>query len=112
MEKFKQGPFGKYLDLKKPLKIYRQLIHNILKREIIHPKGQREDEMWFGLGKSKACFCQEEFCVCSGLNMGQLLEGFANNNEVQEDSMLRIIFKGTRPTAELLYVTLRKMTSE
>ncbi|KAK0597303.1 hypothetical protein LWI29_023854 [Acer saccharum] len=112
VEKFKQGPFGKYLDLKEPLKIYGQLIHNILKREIIHPKGQRQDEMWFGLGKSKARFSQEEFCVCSGLNMGQLPEGFANNNEVQEDSMLRRIFKGRRPTVELLYATLSKMTSE
>ncbi|KAK0584849.1 hypothetical protein LWI29_019691 [Acer saccharum] len=112
VEKFKQGPFGKYLDLKEPLKIYGQLIHNILKREIIHPKGQREDEMWFGLGKSKARFGQEEFCVCSGLNMGQLPEGFANNNEVEEDSLLKRIFKGKRPTAKLLYATLRKMTSE
>ena len=51
-EKFKQGPFGIYLDLKEPLTLYGQLIHNILKREIIHPKGQREDEMWFGLGNS------------------------------------------------------------
>ncbi|KAK0596297.1 hypothetical protein LWI29_014458 [Acer saccharum] len=112
VEKFKQGPFGKYLDLKEPLKIYGQLIHNSLKREIIHPKGQREDEMWFGLGKSKARFGQEEFCVCSGLNMGQLPEGFANNSEVQDDSMLRRIFKGRRPTAKLLYATLSKMTSE
>ena len=78
VEKFKQGPFGKYLDLKELLKIYGQLIHNILKREIIHPKGQREDEMWFGLGKSLAHFGQEEFCLCSDLNMGQLPEGFGS----------------------------------
>ncbi|KAK3230007.1 hypothetical protein Dsin_001888 [Dipteronia sinensis] len=57
--------------------------------------------MWFGLGKSKAHFGQEEFCLCSGLKMGQLPEGFANNNEVEEDSMLRRIFKGKRPTAEV-----------
>ena len=111
-EKFKKGPFGKYLDLKEPLTVYGQLIHNILKREIIHPKGQREDEMWFGFGKLKARFGQEEFCVCSGLNMGQLPQGFANNNELREDSMFIRIFKGKRPTAEVLYATLRKMTSE
>ena len=111
-EKFKEGPFGIYLDLKEPLTVYGQVIHNILKREIKHPKGQREDEMWFGLGNSKARFGQEEFCLCSGLNMGQLPEGFANNNEVPEDSMLRRIFKGKRPTSKVLYATLRKMTSE
>ena len=44
--------------------------------------------------------------------MGQLPKGFANNSEVRKDSMLRRIFKGKRPTAEILYSTLRKMTSE
>ncbi|KAK0598332.1 hypothetical protein LWI29_033743 [Acer saccharum] len=68
--------------------------------------------MWFGLGKSKARFDQEEFCLCSRLKMVQQPEGFANNNEVQEDSMLRRIFKGKRPTAEILYATLKKMSSE
>ncbi|KAK0575590.1 hypothetical protein LWI29_003325 [Acer saccharum] len=111
-KKFKEGPFGIYLKLKEPLTLYGQVIHNILKREINHPKGQREDEMWFGLGNSKARFGQEEFCLCSGLNMGQLPEGFKNNNEVPEDSMLRRIFRGKRPTAEVLYATLRKMTTE
>ncbi|KAK0597727.1 hypothetical protein LWI29_028132 [Acer saccharum] len=111
-KKFKEGPFNIYLKLKEPLTLYGQIIHNILKREINHPKGQREDEMWFGLGNLKARFGQEEFCLCSGLNMGQLPEGFANNNEVPEDSMLRRIFRGKRPIAEVLYATLRKMTSE
>ncbi|KAK2661299.1 hypothetical protein Ddye_007832 [Dipteronia dyeriana] len=69
-DKFKEGPFGIYLELKEPLALYEQLIHNILKREIIHPKGQREDKMWFR------------------------------------------IFKGKRPTAEVLYATLSKMTFE
>ncbi|KAK3198254.1 hypothetical protein Dsin_021669 [Dipteronia sinensis] len=68
--------------------------------------------MWFGLGKSKVRFGQEEFCLCIGLKMGQLPEGFANNNEVEEDSMLRRIFKGKRPTAEVLYATLKRMSSE
>ncbi|KAK3212263.1 hypothetical protein Dsin_016969 [Dipteronia sinensis] len=112
VEIFKQGPFGQYLDLKQPLIVYGHLIHNLLKREIIHPNGQRQDEMWFGLGKSKARFGQEEFCLCSGLKMGQLPEGFANNNEVEEDSMLRRIFKGKRPTAEVLYATLKRMSTE
>ncbi|KAK3230109.1 hypothetical protein Dsin_001990 [Dipteronia sinensis] len=112
VEKFKQGPFGQYLDLNQPLIVYGHPIHNLLKREIIHPNGQRPDEMWFGLGKSKAHFGQEEFCLCSGLKMGQLPKGFANNNEVEEDSMLRRIFKGKRPTAEVLYATLKKMSSE
>ncbi|KAK0600969.1 hypothetical protein LWI29_020035 [Acer saccharum] len=44
-EKFKQSPFNIYLDLKEPLTLYGQLIHNILKREINHPKGQRKYEM-------------------------------------------------------------------
>ncbi|KAK3195570.1 hypothetical protein Dsin_026880 [Dipteronia sinensis] len=112
MEKFKQDPICQYLDLKQPLIVYKHLIHNLLKREIIHPSGQRPDEMWFGLRKSKACFGQEEFCLCTGLNMGQLPEGFANNNEVEHDSMLRRIFKGKMPTDEVLYATLKKMSFE
>ena len=111
-KKFEEGPFGIYLKLAEPLTLYGQLIHNILKREIILSKGQREDEMWFGLGNSQARFGQEEFCLCSGLNMGQLPQGFANNNKVPEDSMLRRMFNGKRPTAKVLYATLRKMTSE
>ncbi|KAK2645269.1 hypothetical protein Ddye_020464 [Dipteronia dyeriana] len=68
--------------------------------------------MWFWFGKLKARFGQEEFCLCNGLKMGQLPEGFANNNEVPKDSMLSKIFKRKRPTAEVLYATLSKMTSE
>ncbi|KAK3218659.1 hypothetical protein Dsin_012629, partial [Dipteronia sinensis] len=98
-----------YLDSKQPLIVYRHLIRSLLKREIIHPIGQKPYEMWFGLGKSN--FGQEEFCLCSQFNMGQLSEGFANNNEVEEDSMLRRFFKGKRPTAEVLYATFKKMLS-
>ncbi|KAK2657371.1 hypothetical protein Ddye_010423 [Dipteronia dyeriana] len=38
LERFRNGPFGHYLDLPQ--------------RVIIHPKG-KEDEMWFGLGQKK-----------------------------------------------------------
>ncbi|KAK2638256.1 hypothetical protein Ddye_026051 [Dipteronia dyeriana] len=95
-EKFKEGGLIIYLELKEPLTLYGQLIHNILKREIIHPKRQRKDEMWFGFGKLKALFGQEEYFLYSGLKMGQLPEGFANNNEVPKDSMLIKIFKGKK----------------
>ncbi|KAK3212390.1 hypothetical protein Dsin_017096 [Dipteronia sinensis] len=47
-----------------------------------------------------------------GLKMGQLPEGFANNNEVEEDSILRRIFKGKMCTAEVLYAALKKMSFE
>ncbi|KAK2637660.1 hypothetical protein Ddye_025455 [Dipteronia dyeriana] len=68
--------------------------------------------MWFGFGKSKGRFGQEEFCLCSGLKMGQLTEGFSYHNEVLKDSMLSRIFKGKRPTVEVLYATLSKITSK
>ena len=61
LKKFKQGSFGQYLNLKQPVTVYGHKIHNILKREIIHPSEQKPDEMWFGLGKLKAYFAQEEF---------------------------------------------------
>ncbi|KAK2658133.1 hypothetical protein Ddye_011185 [Dipteronia dyeriana] len=92
-ERFKEGPFDIYLELKEPLILYGQLIHNILKREIINPKGQKEDEIWFRFGKSKARFSQEEFCLYSGLKMGHLPEDFANNNEVPKGSMLNGFLK-------------------
>ncbi|KAK2635918.1 hypothetical protein Ddye_030710 [Dipteronia dyeriana] len=112
VERFKEGPLSQYLDLKQSLVVYGQLIHNLLKRETIHHNGQRPDEMWFGFGKSKARFGQEELCLCSGLNMGLLPEGFANNNKVQRDSMFRRFFKGKRSTVEVLYATLNKISSE
>ena len=75
VQRFKQGPFGDYLDLPQPLRIHGLLIHNLLKREVIKPE-QREDEIWLGIGRSQVRFGKEEFCVCSGLRMGPLPQGF------------------------------------
>ena len=47
-EKFKEGPFGIYLDLKEPLTVYGQVIHNILKEKSITPKAK--EKMRCGLG--------------------------------------------------------------
>ncbi|KAK3184937.1 hypothetical protein Dsin_032223 [Dipteronia sinensis] len=75
LERFRNGPFGHYLDLPQPVVVHGMLIYNLLKKEIILPK-VREDEMWFGLGHKKVCFGKEQFCVCSGLKMGPIPEGF------------------------------------
>ena len=61
LERFRNGPFGHYLDLPQPIVVHGMLIYNLLKNEIIHLK--REDEMWFGLGQKKVCFGKEHF-VC------------------------------------------------
>ncbi|KAK3211910.1 hypothetical protein Dsin_016616 [Dipteronia sinensis] len=109
--RFRECPFGQYLDLPQPLKIHGKLIHNLLKREIIIP-GQRDDEIWLGLGRSKVHFGKEEFCLCSGLKMGMLPLGFNEKKDVEKGSMLKRYLKEKRPNAELVYATMTKLTSE
>ncbi|KAK3225643.1 hypothetical protein Dsin_005505 [Dipteronia sinensis] len=109
--RFREGPFGQYLDLPQPLKIHGKLIHNLLKREIIIP-GQRDDEIWLGLGRSKVRFGKEEFCICSGLKMGMLPQGFNEKKDVEKGSLLKRYFKEKRPNAELVYATMKNLTSE
>ena len=75
------------------------LIYNLLKKEIIHPK--RKDEMWFGLGHKKVCFGKEQFCVCSGLKMGPMPEGFMNMKPYVEGYWCTRYLKH-RPTPEAL----------
>ena len=91
-DRFKQGPFGHYLDMKQPIKVHGMLIYNLLKRQIIPTKSQKEDEIWFGLGQKEAQFGREEFCLCSGLNMGTLPEGFREKEEVSEESIFTRYF--------------------
>ncbi|KAK3229606.1 hypothetical protein Dsin_001487 [Dipteronia sinensis] len=109
--RFREGPFGQYLDLPQPLKIHGKLIHNLLKREIIIP-GQRDDEIWLGLGRSKVRFGKEEFCLCSGLKMGMLPQGFNEKKDVEKGLLLKRYFKEKRPNAELVYATMKNLTSE
>ncbi|KAK3198051.1 hypothetical protein Dsin_021466 [Dipteronia sinensis] len=109
--RFREGPFGQYLDLPQLLKIHGKLIHNLLKREIIVP-GQRDEEIWLGLGRSKVHFGKEEFCLCSGLKMGMLPQGFNEKKDVEKGSMLKRYFKEKRPNAELVYATMKNLTSE
>ncbi|KAK3222050.1 hypothetical protein Dsin_009075 [Dipteronia sinensis] len=86
------------------------LIYNLLKREIILPKSQKADKIWFGLGKDQARFGREEFCLCSGLNMGTLPEGFQEKNEVGEESIVSRYFEDKRPTVEFLEETYNELT--
>ena len=111
VQRFKQGPFGDYLDLPQPLRIHGLLIHNLLKREVIKPE-QREDEIWLGIGRSQVRFGKEEFCVCSGLRMGPLPQGFNKKKDAKEGSLLKKYFKEKRPTADLLYATMKRLTSK
>ncbi|KAK0603678.1 hypothetical protein LWI29_007445 [Acer saccharum] len=111
VQRFKEGPFGSYLDLPQPSKIHGILIHNLLKREVIIPE-QREDEIWLGLGRSQVRFGKEEFCLCSGLKMGPLPQGFNKKKVPEEGSLLNIHFKEKRSTADLLYATMKRLTSD
>ncbi|KAK3200457.1 hypothetical protein Dsin_023872 [Dipteronia sinensis] len=100
LERFRNGPFGHYLDLPQPVVVHGMLIYNLLKKEIILPK-VREDEMWFGLGHKKVCFGKEQFCVCSGLKMGPIPEGFMKMKPDVEGYWYTKYFKH-RPTPEVL----------
>ncbi|KAK0587077.1 hypothetical protein LWI29_016939 [Acer saccharum] len=111
VQRFKERPFGSYLDLPQPSKIHGILIHNLLKWEVIIPE-QREDEIWLDLGRSQVCFGKEEFCLCSGLKMGSLPQGFTKKKAPEEGSLLNRHFKEKRPTADLLYATMKRLTSD
>ncbi|KAK2663297.1 hypothetical protein Ddye_001871 [Dipteronia dyeriana] len=100
LERFRNGLFGHYLDLPQPVVVHGMLIYNLLKKEIIHPKG-REDEIWFGLGQKKVCFGKEQFCVCSGLKMGVMPEVFLKMKPDVEAYFYTKYFKHT-PTPEVL----------
>ncbi|KAK3199492.1 hypothetical protein Dsin_022907 [Dipteronia sinensis] len=100
LERFRNGPFGHYLNLPQPVVVHGMLIYNLLKKEIILPK-VREDEMWFGLGHKKVCFGKEQFCVYSGLKMGPIPEGFMKMKPDVEGYCYTKYFKH-RPTPEVL----------
>lgn len=110
VDRFKQGPFGKYLEIPQPIKVHGMLIYNLLKRQIILPNSENEDEIWFGLGQKEARFGREEFCLCSGLNMGTLPEGFREKEEVREESILTRHFADESPTIELLEAFFNRLT--
>ncbi|KAK3229512.1 hypothetical protein Dsin_001393 [Dipteronia sinensis] len=83
LDRFRKGPFCEYLDL--------------------------ADEIWFGLGKDQASFGREDFCLCSGLNMSTLLEGFREKKEVGRESILSRYFEDKRSTVELLEATFKEL---
>ncbi|KAK0590551.1 hypothetical protein LWI29_028689 [Acer saccharum] len=93
-----------------PIKVHGMLIYNLLKRQLICPEEEKDDEMWFGLGEKKARFGREEFCLCSGLNMGTLPEGFQEKEEVSEESILTHYFVDENPSIELLEATFNRLT--
>ncbi|KAK3198436.1 hypothetical protein Dsin_021851 [Dipteronia sinensis] len=110
VDRFKQGPFGKYLEIPQPIKVHGMLTHNLLKKQIILPNSENEDEIWFGLGQKEAWFRREECCLCSGLNMGILPEGFREKEEVLGESILTRHFTDESPTIELLEVIFNWLT--
>ena len=59
VDRFKQGPFGQYLEMVQPIKVHGMLIYNMLKRQLILPNS-KEDEICFGLGQKEARFWREE----------------------------------------------------
>ncbi|KAK3219566.1 hypothetical protein Dsin_013536 [Dipteronia sinensis] len=67
-------------------------------------KGEPSEVVIRCLKHKKARFGREELCLCSGLNMGTLLEGFREKEEVREESILTRHFTDESPTIELLEV--------
>ncbi|KAK3204178.1 hypothetical protein Dsin_018224 [Dipteronia sinensis] len=110
VDRFKQGPIGKYLEIPQPIKVLRMLIYNFLKRQIILHNSENEDEIWFGLGQKEAQFEREELCLCSGLNMGTLPESFREKEEVCEEPILTRNFTDESPTIELLEAIFNRLT--
>ena len=108
LDRFKEGPFGQYLEMVQPIKVHGMLIYNMLKRQLIRPNS-KEDEIWFGLGQKEARYGREEFCLCSGLNMGTLPEGFKEKKEVGEQSILTRYFNDEMPSIELLEATFNRL---
>ncbi|KAK0588024.1 hypothetical protein LWI29_033002 [Acer saccharum] len=53
LDRFKEGPFGQYLEMIQPIRVHGMLIYNLLKRQLICPEEEKDDEMWFGLGRRK-----------------------------------------------------------
>ncbi|KAK3188498.1 hypothetical protein Dsin_028059 [Dipteronia sinensis] len=86
------------------------LIYNLLKRQLILPNSENEYEIWFGLGQKEARFGREEFCLCSGLNMGTLPEGFREKEEVRKESILTRNFTDESPAIELLEEIFNQLT--
>ncbi|KAK3225666.1 hypothetical protein Dsin_005528 [Dipteronia sinensis] len=110
VDRFKQGLFRKYFEIPQPIKVHRMLIYNLLKRQIILPNSENEDEIWFGLGQKEARFGKEEFCLCSGLNMGTLPEGFGEKEEVRKEPILTQHFADECPTIELFEAIFNWLT--
>ncbi|KAK0586769.1 hypothetical protein LWI29_012036 [Acer saccharum] len=116
VQRFKEGPFGSYLDLPQPSKIHGILIHNLLKREVIIPE-QREDEIWLGLGRSQVRFGKEEFCLCSGLKMGPLPQGLVNlenkahwrRNPIYKSNQISLKFSPPPPPKPTGLLTLQHL---
>ncbi|KAK0603661.1 hypothetical protein LWI29_007262 [Acer saccharum] len=59
-DRFKEGPFGQYLEMIQPIRVHGMLIYNLLKRQFICPEEEKDDEMWFGLGEKKARFAERK----------------------------------------------------
>ncbi|KAK2652564.1 hypothetical protein Ddye_012420 [Dipteronia dyeriana] len=98
--RFREGSFGHYFDLPQLLRIHGILIHNLLQREINIP-GQRDDEMWLGVGRFKDRFGKEELCICGGLKMGPLLKGMSCAEDYSFDGCRQEMgfqYKGTYQT--------------
>ncbi|KAK3204322.1 hypothetical protein Dsin_018368 [Dipteronia sinensis] len=92
------------------MKVHTMLIYNLLKRQIILPNLENEDEIWFGLGQKEARFGREELCLCSGLNMGTLPEGFREKEEVREEPILTPHFPDESLMIELLEAIFNRLT--
>ncbi|KAK3225461.1 hypothetical protein Dsin_005323 [Dipteronia sinensis] len=78
---FETSCFCHCLDFPKGGYFQAQFIHSLLLRQICIP-GCSEDELRFGLGKTKVKFGKREFYLCTGLKFGRLSDIASREYEV------------------------------
>ncbi|EOX99492.1 Uncharacterized protein TCM_008174 [Theobroma cacao] len=81
LENFKRTCFGHMMDVEADKSLFcASLVHNLMLRRINEPDAT-EAELWFAIGKMKACFSKREFCLVTGLKFGPLLAFIVNPYE-------------------------------
>ncbi|KAK2645688.1 hypothetical protein Ddye_020883 [Dipteronia dyeriana] len=92
LDEFRSSCFGHYLDLPVGGYFQAQYMHNLFLRQIT-PPGASNNEMWFGLGKTKVRFGAREFCLCTGLKFGELTDIFSRVYEhVTDDERTQVSY--------------------
>ena len=69
LNQFKTSCFRHFFNFSRDMMFSSKLVHAVLAKEIV-VEGAGKWEMYFRIGKVKARFSKEEFCLCTGLRFG------------------------------------------